>query len=179
MAYNRLIFELSSPGRKGYELSRQGFHDDDVLPLDSSLFREHHADLPEVSELDIVRHYTKVSQKNIGIESGFYPLGSCTMKYNPKINDEMASLDGFRNIHPLQPISTVQPLLKLYHETATMLNEITGMAGTTLNTFAWGTYRFDDYETLSRSSWRYKTNQSHYSRFRSRDESRKCDDAWL
>ena len=136
MAYNRLIFELSSPGRKGYELSRQGFHDDDVLPLDSSLFREHHADLPEVSELDIVRHYTKVSQKNIGIESGFYPLGSCTMKYNPKINDEMASLDGFRNIHPLQPISTVQPLLKLYHETATMLNEITGMAGTTLNTFA-------------------------------------------
>jgi glycine dehydrogenase subunit 2 len=136
MAYNRLIFELSSPGRKGYELSRQGFNSDDVLPLDPSLFRDELADLPEVSELDIVRHYTKVSQKNIGIESGFYPLGSCTMKYNPKINDEMASLDGFRNIHPLQPLSTVQPLLKLYHETATMLNDITGMAGTTLNTFA-------------------------------------------
>ncbi len=137
MTYNRLIFELSSPGRIGFELTQQGFQDGDVsTPLDTSLFRDSPADLPEVSELEVVRHYTKVSQKNIGIESGFYPLGSCTMKYNPKINDEMASLDGFRLIHPLQPLSTVQPLLKLYHETATMLNEITGMAGTTLNTFA-------------------------------------------
>ena len=137
MAYNRLIFELSSPGRIGFELTQQGFQEGDVsTTLDVSLFRDTPADLPEVSELEVVRHYTKVSQKNIGIESGFYPLGSCTMKYNPKINDEMASLDGFRLIHPLQPLSTVQPLLKLYHETATMLNEITGMAGTTLNTFA-------------------------------------------
>jgi glycine dehydrogenase subunit 2 len=137
MAYNRLIFELSSPGRVGFELTRQGFSSTDIeSSLDTSLFRDQPAELPEVSELDLVRHYTKVSQKNIGIESGFYPLGSCTMKYNPKINDEMASLDGFRQIHPLQPLSTVQPLLKIYHETSTMLNEITGMAGTTLNTFA-------------------------------------------
>ncbi len=137
MTYAKLIFELSSSSRVGYQLADTHLpkqNVDDVL--DPSLFRGEPANLPEVSELDIVRHYTKVSQKNIGIESGFYPLGSCTMKYNPKINDEMASLDGFKLIHPTQPIDTIQPLLKIYDDTALMLNEITGMGGTTLNTFA-------------------------------------------
>ena len=134
MTYNKLIFELSSPGRIGYQLPTDRFPL--TTTLDASLFRQEAAELPEVSELDLVRHYTKVSQKNIGIESGFYPLGSCTMKYNPKINDEMAGLDGFKLIHPTQPLSTVQPLLKIYHEMTMMLNDITGMGGTSLNTFA-------------------------------------------
>jgi glycine dehydrogenase subunit 2 len=137
MTYSKLIFELSSPGRIGFQLAKTDLPTQPVETLlDSSLLRATPAELPEVSELDLVRHYTKVSQKNIGIESGFYPLGSCTMKYNPKINDEMASLDGFKLIHPYQPLSTVQPLLKIYDDMATMLNEITGMAGTSLNTFA-------------------------------------------
>jgi glycine dehydrogenase subunit 2 len=136
MTYTKLIFELSSTGRVGYQLPVTEFPKSKQAPLSASLFRQEPAQLPEVSELDIVRHYTKVSQKNIGIESGFYPLGSCTMKYNPKINDEMASLDGFKLIHPTQPLETVQPLLKIYFDMATMLNEITGMGGTSLNTFA-------------------------------------------
>lgn len=137
MTYSKLIFELSQPERIGYALAQTHLPEVSVDQLiDPSLFRSNSAELPEVSELDIVRHYTKVSQKNIGIESGFYPLGSCTMKYNPKINDEMASLDGFKLIHPTQPLSTVQPLLKIIDDTATMLNEITGMGGTSLNTFA-------------------------------------------
>jgi glycine dehydrogenase subunit 2 len=136
MTYTKLIFELSSPGRIGYQLPEPTILKTNQKTLDPSLFRDAPANLPEVSELDIVRHYTKVSQKNIGIESGFYPLGSCTMKYNPKINDEMAGLDGFKLIHPTQPLSTIQPLLKIYFDMATMLNEITGMGGTSLNTFA-------------------------------------------
>ena len=137
MTYSKLIFELSQPQRIGFALPEANLPNTSVEQLlDPSLFRGASAELPEVSELDIVRHYTKVSQKNIGIESGFYPLGSCTMKYNPKINDEMASLDGFKLIHPTQPLSTVQPLLKIIDDTATMLNEITGMGGTSLNTFA-------------------------------------------
>ncbi|MBE0700145.1 MAG: aminomethyl-transferring glycine dehydrogenase subunit GcvPB, partial [Acholeplasmataceae bacterium] len=81
-------------------------------------------------------HYTNVSQKNFGVETGFYPLGSCTMKYNPKINDELATLSGFTNIHPLQPEQTVQGLLKIYHDTACMLSEISGLAAYSLNPFA-------------------------------------------
>jgi glycine dehydrogenase subunit 2 len=136
MTYTKLIFELSSSGRIGYQLPEPTITKTSQANLPETMFRDTPAVLPEVSELDIVRHYTKVSQKNIGIESGFYPLGSCTMKYNPKINDEMASLDGFKLIHPTQPINTVQPLLKIYFDMATMLNEITGMGGTSLNTFA-------------------------------------------
>ena len=136
MTYTKLIFELSSQGRVGYQLPNTSIPATKEPHLSTTLFRQEAAALPEVSELDIVRHYTKVSQKNIGIESGFYPLGSCTMKYNPKINDEMASLDGFKLIHPTQPLDTVQPLLKIYFDMATMLNEITGMGGTSLNTFA-------------------------------------------
>ncbi|MEY3431290.1 MAG: hypothetical protein RIS53_188 [Bacillota bacterium] len=136
MTYTKLIFELSSQGRVGYQLADTGITKTTQPNLDASLFRQEPASLPEVSELDIVRHYTKVSQKNIGIESGFYPLGSCTMKYNPKINDEMASLDGFKLIHPTQPLETIQPLLKIYYDMANMLNEVTGMGGTSLNTFA-------------------------------------------
>jgi glycine dehydrogenase subunit 2 len=136
MTYNRMIFELSSQGRVGYALPEQGLPSMDVNALLGNSLRKETSPLPEVSELDIVRHYTLVSQKNIGIESGFYPLGSCTMKYNPKINDQMASLEGFAGIHPLQPVSTVQGLLELYDTLANALSEISGMGGFSLNSFA-------------------------------------------
>jgi glycine dehydrogenase subunit 2 len=131
--YNKLIFEISTKGRKGYALEQKALPE---VSLPQNLLRSSKADLPEVSEFDVVRHYTNVSQKNFGVETGFYPLGSCTMKYNPKINDELATLSGFANIHPLQPVETVQGLLKIYHETQKMLSEISGLAAYSLNPFA-------------------------------------------
>jgi len=131
--YNKLIFELSRENRVGYQLTKK---DLPSVELPIHLVRSKKADLPEVSEFDVVRHYTNVSQKNFGVETGFYPLGSCTMKYNPKINDELATLPGFANIHPLQPVESVQGLLKIYHDTQMMLSEISGLAAYSLNPFA-------------------------------------------
>ena len=88
--YDKLIFEISKPGRIGYSLQQSDFGNYSLTDLPQSLRRETETDLPEASELDVVRHYTNVSNKNFGVETGFYPLGSCTMKYNPKINEEMA-----------------------------------------------------------------------------------------
>ena len=131
--YDKLIFNLSKEGRKGYHIKTNPFPE---VSLPTALTRGQKANLPEASELDVVRHYTNVSQKNFGIENGFYPLGSCTMKYNPKINDELATLSGFAQIHPLQPVETVQGLLKIYHETQEMLAEISGLKAYSLNPFA-------------------------------------------
>jgi glycine dehydrogenase subunit 2 len=131
--YNKIIFEMSKPGRVGHNMPK---HDYPEVSLPSHLLRSQKADLPEVSELDVVRHYTNVSQKNFGVENGFYPLGSCTMKYNPKINDELATLPGFANIHPLQPEQTVQGLLKIYYDLQNMLSEISGLKAYSLNPFA-------------------------------------------
>lgn len=131
--YNTLIFEMSKEGRQGYNFETKPLPN---VALPKHLLREKKADLPEVSEFDVVRHYTNVSQKNFGVENGFYPLGSCTMKYNPKINDELATLSGFANIHPLQPIETVQGLLKIYYDLQAMLSEISGLSAYSLNPFA-------------------------------------------
>ncbi len=131
--YDTLIFDLSKKDRIGYQYQSKGL---DAVQLPSHLLRAQPAKLPEVSEFDVVRHYTNVSQKNFGVETGFYPLGSCTMKYNPKINDELANLSGFANIHPLQPASTMQGHLKIYYETQQMLSEISGLAAYSLNPFA-------------------------------------------
>ena len=83
--------------------------------------------LPEISETDISRHYTQLTKQTYGINNGFYPLGSCTMKYNPKINEEMAKLPGFSNVHPLQPEHTVQGCLEVMQLAGEYLCEITGM----------------------------------------------------
>ncbi|WP_025724582.1 aminomethyl-transferring glycine dehydrogenase subunit GcvPB [Acholeplasma granularum] len=131
--YDKLIFELSKKDRVGHNLPTNDFID---IKLDSKLLRNDDANLPEVTELDLVRHYTNVSLKNFGVETGFYPLGSCTMKYNPKINDELATLPGFANIHPLQPNSVSQGFLKIYHDLAIYLSKITGMDAYSLNTYA-------------------------------------------
>ena len=122
------IYELSSPGRVGVR-----YPDADVplAPLPSELLR---ADLPmpEVAENEVVRHFTRLSQLNYCIDQGVYPLGSCTMKYNPKINEDTARLSGFAYTHPLQPIETVQGNLALMYELQQYLQEISGFAGCTL-----------------------------------------------
>jgi len=126
--YNKLIFELSKEGRKAYTLPKLDIEEkplEDILP--QQMMRKEEIELPEVSEVDIIRHYTLLSNKNYGVDTGFYPLGSCTMKYNPKTNEDMASLVSFTALHPYQPVETVQGALKLMYELENMLSEITGM----------------------------------------------------
>jgi glycine dehydrogenase subunit 2 len=123
-----LIFEISQPGRQGYSLPACDVPEIDpeqLLPEDC--LRRNPPALPEVSELDTVRHFTRLSQLNYGLDSGFYPLGSCTMKYNPKINEKISRLDGFLHIHPYQATDTVQGCLEIMFSLDKMLSEITGM----------------------------------------------------
>lgn len=128
-----LIFELSREGRVGYSLPELEVDDlslDELIPSD--YIRTEEAELPEVSELDIMRHYTALSKRNHGVDSGFYPLGSCTMKYNPKINENVARIAGLAHIHPLQDESTVQGAMELLFDLQEHLKEITGMDEVTL-----------------------------------------------
>ncbi|PXV66272.1 glycine dehydrogenase subunit 2 [Dysgonomonas alginatilytica] len=134
--YDKLIFEISKEGRHGYTLPENQLVKYSIEDIPSTLLREEKAQLPEASELDVVRHYTNVSNKNFGVETGFYPLGSCTMKYNPKINDEIASMPAFSSLHPLQSDETVQGALEVYYNLARSLSEISGLAEYTLNPFA-------------------------------------------
>lgn len=128
-----LIFDQSIPGRMGVQLPES---DVPVVDLTSifpdHLLRNHPPTLPEVSELDVVRHYTALSHLNYGVDSGFYPLGSCTMKYNPKLNDWAASLPGLQRLHPLQPEETVQGMLNLLADLQSWLVMLTGMDAITL-----------------------------------------------
>lgn len=133
--YDRLIFELSKDGRKGWSLPDTSW-ETSVSEIPEALRRSAPPVLPQVSEPDVVRHYTNLSGMNFGVDTGFYPLGSCTMKYNPKISEEIASMPGFAALHPLQPESTVQGALRLYSELSSALSAITGMDGFTLNPFA-------------------------------------------
>lgn len=134
--YDTLIFELSHKGRVGYTLPANEMKQHSMDAIPAALQRQTKAELPEVSELDVVRHYTNVSNKNFGVETGFYPLGSCTMKYNPKINDEIAGLSAFSSLHPLQSDESVQGALEAYYKFAASLAEISGLAEYTLNPFA-------------------------------------------
>ena len=121
--YDKLIFELSKPGRIGFSLPEC----ETGANIPAKLRRESELVLPEVSEPDVVRHYTNLSQMNFGVDTGFYPLGSCTMKYNPKINEEIASLDGFRALHPLQPEQTTKGAREIIASLEKALAAITGM----------------------------------------------------
>lgn len=122
------IFEISSPGRKGVNFPKSdvpkanppGALTRKILPM------------PEVSEVDVIRHFTRLSQLNYSIDTGFYPLGSCTMKYNPRINEKTARLSGFALTHPLQPVETIQGNLALMYELQQWLGEISGFPGITL-----------------------------------------------
>lgn len=134
--YGTLIFELSKPGRKGYSLPKNELSDYSIAQLPENLLRQEAPALPEVDELTVVRHYTNMSNNNFGVDTGFYPLGSCTMKYNPKINEEMAVHPQFTALHPLQNVETVQGALSAYYQLQRSLSEIAGMAEFTLNPFA-------------------------------------------
>ncbi|MBE3553411.1 MAG: aminomethyl-transferring glycine dehydrogenase subunit GcvPB [Thermicanus sp.] len=128
-----LIFEISKPGRIAYSLPQgemEGYDPKALLP--AGFLRDEEARLPEVSELDLVRHYTALSRRNHGVDSGFYPLGSCTMKYNPKINEDVARLPGFLHLHPYQPEEQIQGALELMYHLQQDLAEVTGMDAVTL-----------------------------------------------
>ncbi|HEX8599575.1 MAG TPA: aminomethyl-transferring glycine dehydrogenase subunit GcvPB [Chloroflexia bacterium] len=129
MSVEPLIFELSSPGRIGFSLPPVDM--DEAPEIDASLLREE-LDMPEVSEVDVTRHFVRLSQKNYGIDIGFYPLGSCTMKYNPKVHEDVAVLPGFAAIHPYQDPGCAQGALQVMYELQGMLGQIVGMDAVTL-----------------------------------------------
>ncbi|MDI9597506.1 MAG: aminomethyl-transferring glycine dehydrogenase subunit GcvPB, partial [Atribacterota bacterium] len=124
----KLIFEKSIPGRIGFSLPADLFEDikiEELLPED--YMEKDKKDLSEVSEVDVIRHYTRLSKYNYGVDDGLYPLGSCTMKYNPRINEKMAAIDRFIYAHPFSPIEMVQGSLEIMYELNKLLCEITGM----------------------------------------------------
>ncbi|HPS79609.1 MAG TPA: aminomethyl-transferring glycine dehydrogenase subunit GcvPB [Thermoanaerobaculaceae bacterium] len=129
----KLIFETSSPGRVGYQLPTLDVPaTDPAATIPRSALRGEIDDLPEVSEVDVVRHFTRLSKWNYGVDEGLYPLGSCTMKYNPRINEEVVRLAGLANLHPLQPVELVQGALALMWELEQALIAVTGLARVTL-----------------------------------------------
>lgn len=129
-----VIFERSRPGRRGVRFTARtevpAF--DPTVAIPEELLRTTPLNLPEVAENDVVRHYTELSSLNYGVDTGFYPLGSCTMKYNPKVNDWAASLPGFADVHPLQPDYSVQGVLELLHGLEHGLKELAGMDAVSL-----------------------------------------------
>jgi glycine dehydrogenase subunit 2 len=133
----KLIFEMSVPERRAFffpPLDVEEKSMDRLLP--ESLRRNEDTTLPEVSEIDVIRHFTELADRNFGVDAGFYPLGSCTMKYNPKLNEDVAILPGFSQLHPLQPVEDVQGVLELLYNLTHGLCELTGMKWGTLQPFA-------------------------------------------
>jgi glycine dehydrogenase subunit 2 len=130
---DQLVFELSAPGQKGYSLPAP---DVPAAPLEGAvpngLLRQGIEGFPEVGEVGLVRHFTRLSTWNYGVDTGMYPLGSCTMKYNPKLNEAAARMGGFALLHPLAPEEVAQGALGLMHALADMLGEITGLPAVTL-----------------------------------------------
>lgn len=124
-----LVFELSCPGRESTVLPPL---DVPTSTPDAHYLRESAPFLPEVAEIDLARHYNHLAQESFGVTSGFYPLGSCTMKYNPIVNEQLSSLPGFSALHPLQPVDTVQGALEALYLAGDYLAEITGMDAVTL-----------------------------------------------
>lgn len=131
--YGNLIFELSRPGCRGFHLPENPFGN---YPIANELKRGNDAQLPECDEVTVVRHYTNHSGNNFGVDNGFYPLGSCTMKYNPVINEEVAARPAFANLHPAQPADTCQGALAVLYGLQKALSEISGLHEFTLNPFA-------------------------------------------
>ncbi|MBI2472239.1 MAG: aminomethyl-transferring glycine dehydrogenase subunit GcvPB [Planctomycetes bacterium] len=128
-----LIFEKSSPGRRCFTLPACDVPNKPLTNfLPQTMLRKQEAKLPEVSEIDVVRHFTRISQKNFCVDTNFYPLGSCTMKYNPKINEDASCMEGFTKLHPYQPVEQCQGILKLLYDFEQMLKEISGMSAFTL-----------------------------------------------
>src|SRR5215467_12608130 len=126
-----LLFEISHPGRRCHRLPecdvpRAG------VPLPPGAVADDAPPLPEVGEIDLVRHYVNLSTRNMSIDTNFYPLGSCTMKYNPKRHERLAALPGLANLHPLQSEESCQGLLQILWEMQTILAEIAGLGAVSL-----------------------------------------------
>ena len=134
MEYRNLtIFKKSKKGRNKFRLENVGIGERNVLDLiPKEIIRESEIGLPDISENEVVRHYTNLSRKNYGVDNGIYPLGSCTMKYNPKINEQIANLESFNNIHPYQNIDDIQGALEVLYELGEMLKKIIGLDAITL-----------------------------------------------
>ncbi len=133
----KTIFEKSVEGRRGLTFPTEqldNFSPEQVLP--KTYLREISLDLPEISENELMRHYTRLSQETYGVDNGFYPLGSCTMKYNPIINEDVARFPGFSQVHPLQDVQSAQGALQLLYELEQILCEISGMAAISLQPVA-------------------------------------------
>lgn len=132
----KIIFTKSRPGRQDNYLDQRALISADSqnpgLQIPAAYARKKPPVLPELTETEVVRHYTRLSQLNYGVDTGFYPLGSCTMKYNPKINEDAANLTGFSQLHPYQPEDTAQGALALMYETQQWLAELAGMDAFTL-----------------------------------------------
>jgi glycine dehydrogenase subunit 2 len=133
MSKNLTVFEKSKEGRNKYKIESPGVKEiklSEIIPDD--LIRRSKIGLPSLSEIEVVRHFTNLAKKNYGVDNGMYPLGSCTMKYNPKINEEMAGLSNFTNLHPYQHEKDIQGALEIMYELGEMLKVITGLSGVTL-----------------------------------------------
>src|SRR3954454_25199416 len=124
-----LIFELSSPGRKGFSLPEVDM--DEAPALDPSFLRED-LEWPEVSEIDVMRHFVRLSQKNYSIDTNMYPLGSCTMKNNPKLHEDVPIMPAWAHIHPYLPEDQAQGALQVMYELQDMLAQLSGMDTVTL-----------------------------------------------
>ena len=127
-----LIFEISKPGRSAVDITAS---DVPAVNIENAIGKKYlrgDLDLPEVAEIDLIRHYTNLSRRNFGVDLGFYPLGSCTMKYNPKVNENVAALPGFTGIHPYACAEFVQGNLQLMYGMQKYLCDIFGMAEFTL-----------------------------------------------
>src|SRR5512141_3017558 len=127
-----LIFEKSSPGKKGYRLAPLDVPEVDASKELGDAERKDLGNMPEVSEIEIIRHFTRLSTWNYAIDLGMYPLGSCTMKYNPRVNEVVARLEGLANGHPYQPQKISQGALRIIKTLSDCLIEITGMDAITL-----------------------------------------------
>src|SRR3989338_155788 len=132
-ADSQLSFEKSSPGRRGAILPASRYFGKNVLgEIPDNLKRKRPLEFPELTEPEVVRHFVNLSRKNFSIDTHFYPLGSCTMKYNPKVNEWAAALESFAAVHPLQPEETAQGWLRIFYELEQSLKTITGMDRFTL-----------------------------------------------
>jgi len=147
-----LLLDLSVPGRQGYALPKLDVEETPIEELiPETYLRKSELGLPELTEPEVVRYFTQLSRKNHGVDVGFYPLGSCTMKYNPRVNENIAAMPGFSRIHPRQPENTVQGALQLMYELDRYLAEIAGLAKTSLQPAAGAhgeTDRAFDYQSL-------------------------------
>ena len=127
-----LIFEISKPGRSAVDIQKSDVPAVNIESAIAAKYLRSDLDLPEVAEIDLVRHYTNLSRRNFGVDLGFYPLGSCTMKYNPKVNENVAALPGFTGLHPYADCESAQGNLQILHEMQTYLSNIFGMSEFTM-----------------------------------------------